>query len=201
MGKAVHPLTGALYLKQVEGIARAGVPIRPATVSARTHSLTANSHFRDLGYIRTGYTDVEDIGIMHIVFTDGSIADILASEVVMGGVNNRLEIMADNHRTICNINPNNAMQSFTPDHKAFKNVYITEKIETCQGWNFMSPDEDWFTGYQHEMNAFYENIESGTQPESDSRLATAVIATVYAAYRSAEQHGIETKVPALGGNE
>ncbi len=40
IGKGVHPLTAALYLKRVEGRARTGRPIRPAAVSARMHSLT-----------------------------------------------------------------------------------------------------------------------------------------------------------------
>ena len=196
MGKSVHPLTGALYLKQAEGIARNGEAIRPATVSARTHRLTADERFRDLGYLKTGYTDVEDLGVMHIVFTDGTVADILASEVVMGGVNNQLEVIADNHRTKCSINPNTAMQSYTPDGEAFRDVYITEKIETRTGWNFMSPDEDWFTSYQHEMNAFYGDIASGSSPESGTPLASSVIATVYAAYLSAARQGREVEIPA-----
>ena len=38
IGKGVHPLSAALYLKKVEGRARLGKPIRPKTVTARTHS-------------------------------------------------------------------------------------------------------------------------------------------------------------------
>ncbi len=195
MGKSVHPLTGALYLKQAEGIARDGKAIRPVSVTARTHSLTADSRFRDLGFLRKGYTDVEDFGVMHILFDDGTVADIVASEIVMGGVNNLLEVVADNHRTKCNINPNTAMQAYTPDPKQFKDIYITEKIETSGGWNFMSPDEDWFTGYQHEMNAFYADMAAGSAPQSGTPLASSVIATVYAAYLSAAQNGVETAIP------
>ncbi len=36
VGKGCHPLSAALYLKRAEGESRNGVPIRPATVSART---------------------------------------------------------------------------------------------------------------------------------------------------------------------
>ena len=195
MGKSVHPLTAILYLKQAEGMGRNGKAIRPATVSARTHRLTADPRFRDLGHLRTGYTDVEDFGVMHVVFDDGTVADIFASDIVMGGVNNLLEVIADNHRTKCNINPNTAMQSFTPDPEAFKDVYITEKLGTRVGWNFMSPDEDWFTGYQHEMNAFYGDINTGRAPEAGTPLASSVIATVYAAYLSAERQGTEVGIP------
>ena len=49
-----------------------------------------------------------------LVFEDGTIADLFASELVLGGVHNWIEMNTSNHRTICNINPNNAMQSYTP---------------------------------------------------------------------------------------
>ena len=68
VGKGVHPLSAALYLKQVEGLADGGAPIRPATVSARTHALTRLPGFRDEGHIRSGYRDVEDLGALHVVF-------------------------------------------------------------------------------------------------------------------------------------
>jgi predicted dehydrogenase len=197
MGKSVHPLTATLYLKQAEGIGRNGKAIRPKSVSARIHRLTADPAFRDLGYLRKGYTDIEDLGVMHILFDDNTVADIFASDIVMGGVNNLLEVIADNHRSKCNINPNTAMQSYTPDPAVFEGIYISEKIETSAGWNFMSPDEDWFAGYQHEMKAFYGNIASGTEPEAGTPLASSVIATVYAAYLSAERQGAEVPVPGL----
>ena len=40
IGKGCHPLTGMMYLKRVEGLARNGRPIRPAAVTARTHQVT-----------------------------------------------------------------------------------------------------------------------------------------------------------------
>ena len=40
IGKGCHPVSTALYLKRVEGESRNGVPIRPATVSTRTHEIT-----------------------------------------------------------------------------------------------------------------------------------------------------------------
>src|ERR1700741_1320683 len=57
IGKAVHPLTAALYLKRVEGRARNGRPIRPVAVSARMHSLTRLDGFADRGFLRTDYHD------------------------------------------------------------------------------------------------------------------------------------------------
>ena len=194
MGKGCHPLSAALYFKQVEGITHNGLPIRPATITARTHAVTRMPGYLNEGHLRTTYTDIEDFALMHIVFEDGTFADIFASELVLGGVHNWIELNTNNHRTICNINPNNAMQTYTPDEKHFKDVYIVEKTETKQGWSSVSPDESWFTGYQHEMEAFYRSAAFGDPVESNSTLAADTIATIYAGYLSAERKGTEVQV-------
>jgi predicted dehydrogenase len=196
IGKGVHPLTAALYLKRVEGRARHGTPIRPAAVSARMHSLTRLKEFEDRGFLRTDYHDVEDFSATHVVFEDGTVADIFASEIVMGGIHNWLEVMASNHRTICNINPNTAMQTYNPAEAQFRDIYVVEKIGTKQGWAPTAPDEDFITGYPQEIEAIYRAAASGERPESDSRLAADCISTVYSAYLSAERKGAEVPVRA-----
>jgi len=194
IGKGCHPLSAALYFKQVEGRARSGKPIRPLAVSARTHAVTRMPGFRAEGHLRTTYKDIEDFAAVHVVFEDGTFADIFASELVLGGVHNWIEVNTSNHRTLCNISPNNAMQTYTPDEKHFKDIYIVEKTETKQGWSSVSPDESWFTGYQHEMEAFYRSVAYGDPVESGSSLAADVIATIYAGYLSAERKGQEVKI-------
>ena len=197
IGKACHPLTAALYLKRVEGRARGGAPIRPAAVSARTHEITRLPAYRDAGRLRVDYDDVEDFGILHVVFEDGTIADIFASEIVMGGIHNWLEICANNHRTICNINPNTAMQTYNPSEEAFRDVYVVEKIGTKQGWAPTAPDEDHFTGFPQEIEAFYRAISDGEPAESDSALAADCMAAIYAGYLSAARNGAETAITLL----
>lgn len=194
IGKGCHPLSGAIYFKRVEGIARDGKPIRPAAVSARTHAVTRMKGYRDEKHLRTTYKDIEDYAAMHVIFDDGTFADIFASELKLGGVHNRIELNTSNHRTICNITPNNAMQTYTPDANHFNDVYIVEKTETKEGWSQVSPDESWFTGYQHEMEAFYRSAAFGEAIESNSSLAADTIATIYAGYLSAERKGTEVAV-------
>jgi predicted dehydrogenase len=194
IGKGCHPLTAALYLKRVEGTARNGKPICVKAVSARTHALTRLENFEDKGHIRCDYHDIDDFSLMHIVFEDGTIADIFASDIILGGTHNWLEVAANNHRTICNINPNTAMKTYNPVDAYFEDVYVVEKIGTKQGWSNPSPDEDWFTGYPQETEAFYRTIAYGDPLESNSSLAGDAISTIYSAYVSAEKAGAEVPI-------
>jgi predicted dehydrogenase len=194
IGKGCHPLSAALYLKRVEGRARNGQPIRPRTVSARTHAITRISDFRDEGHIRRDYYDIDDFAVMHVEFEDGTIADLFASDIVLGGIHNWLEVCANNHRSVCNINPNTAMQTYNPKEEYFHDIYTVEKIGTKQGWTCTSPDEDWFTGYPQEIEAFYRTIAYGDEPESDSLLAADSISTIYSAYLSARRQGTAVDV-------
>lgn len=197
VGKGCHPLTAALYLKRVEGRARNGTRIRPATVSARTHAITQLDGFIDQGHLRADYHDIEDFSVMHVVFEDGTIADIFASEIVMGGVHNWLEVCANNHRAVCNINPNTAMQTYNPHDAQFDDIYVVEKIGTKQGWAPTAPDEDHFTGFPQEIEAFYRTAAYGEPVESNSALAADCISTIYSAYVSSEKKGTEVAVKAF----
>ena len=198
VGKGCHPLSAALYLKRVEGEARNGVAIRPATVSARIHEITRLANFRDEGFLRTGYDDVEDYAQVHITFSDGTIADIFASELVMGGVANWLEVFCNNHRTRCNMNPVNALETFNPREDILQDVYVVEKTSTKQGWSHPAADEGWQHGYPQEFQDFLESCYQDREPLSGIALATDSIAALYAGYLSAERGGAEVKVPLEG---
>ena len=195
VGKGCHPLSAALFFKRAEGVARDGKAIRPATVSARTHEITKLRGFRDEGYLRTAYQDIEDYGQMHVVFTDGTVADIFASELVLGGVANWIEVMANSHRTRCQLNPIDALTTFNPTPEGFRDVYLTEKIETKLGWSHPAPDEAWQHGYPQEFQDFIESIAAGREPQSNGELARDTMATIYAAYLSAERSGAEVPIP------
>jgi len=195
VGKGCHPLTAALHLKRVEGMTRDAKPFRPATVSARTHEITRLKNFRDAGFLRTTYDDVEDYGQMHITFDDGTVADIFSSELVMGGVHNWLEVFANNHRTRCNLNPTDSLETYNPKEEFLKDVYVTEKLGTKQGWSNPAPDEDWQHGYPREFQDFMECVYMDREPLSGGDLARDTIAVLYSAYLSAERRGAEVEIP------
>jgi len=195
VGKACHPLSAALYLKRVEGEARNGAAILPVRVSARTHEITRLPAYRDAGFLRTTYDDIEDYAQMHITFADGTVADIFASELVMGGVHNWLEVVCNNHRTRCNLNPIDALETYNPREDILQNVYLIEKLGTKQGWSRPAPDEAWQHGYPQEFQDFMESIHYSRKPLSGIELARDTIATIYAGYLSAERGGTEVSIP------
>jgi predicted dehydrogenase len=195
VGKSCHPLTAILYLKQIEGMTLHGKAIRPKAVSARTHEITRNPLFMDKGFLRTDYRDIEDYCQIHLVFDDGMVADVFASEIVMGGVHNRLEIFANNHRARCNLSPNNAMELYNPREEQLAEVYLVEKIGTKQGWSTPAPDESFMFGYPQEIQDFMEAVATGRDPKSGMLAASDSVGVLYAAYLSAERKGAEVEVP------
>lgn len=195
MGKVCHPLSAALYLKRIEGIARNGTPIRPKTVSSRCEKITSLPCYRDLGFLRTGYHDTEDHGWMHVTFEDGTIADVIAGEIVLGGINNYVEIFANNHRSRCNLSPIPNLEVFNPQGSQFADIYTVEKINTKEGWTAISPDENYTLGYLTEMQDIITCIAEKKKPQSDMSLACDTISAIYAAYLSDERKGAEVQIP------
>lgn len=194
IGKGCHPLTAMLYLKRVEGKAKNGKPIRPVKVSAKTHEITRLPNYDDKGFIRTDYHDVEDYGFMHITFEDGTVADVITSEIVLGGIYDYVEVFANNHRTRCKLNPTGIMDTFNPSAGQYENIYTVEKISTREGWTQAAPDEYFTMGYQGEFQDFLTCAVKGKQPQSGLELALDTTSAIYAAYVSDECKGREVEI-------
>jgi len=195
VGKGCHPLTACLYLKQVEGRARDGRPIRPASVSCRVHEITRLPGYRDRAFLRTDYDDVEDYSQLHVTFEDGTVADVYATELVLGGVHNWLDVFANNHRTSCRLNPVNLLDTYNPAAAQLRDVYVVEKIGTKEGWSHPAADEEWQQGFYQEIQDFVECCATGRRPQSGALVAHDTVATLYAGYVSAERKGAEVAVP------
>jgi predicted dehydrogenase len=190
LGKGCHPLGGILYLKADEGRRLRGVPVRPSAVLAEVAQLADTETYRRAGlrHLNTvAGADVEDWGAMLVRFDDGTVAQVTAADVVLGGIRNQLQVYGANAVVFCHINPNDAVQAYAPDPAVFAGEYITEKIETKAGWTFPQPDEDWMAGYPAELQDFAEAIAFDREPLSDGALARDVLAVIYAAYLSAAE--------------
>ena len=153
------------------------------------HEITRLPGYEDKGNLRTDYIDVEDFGLMHLTFEDGTVADVFSSEIVMGGVHNWLEVFANNHRTRCNINPMDGLETYNPVDEQFRDVYVVEKIGTKQGWTKPAPDEHWMNGYVQELGEFYRCMAEGRPSFSGGELGYDTVAVMYSAYVSAERRG------------
>ncbi len=197
IGKGCHPLSALLYLKRIEGHVNLGRPIRPVAVSARVHEITRLPLYKDKGYIRTDYKDVEDYGFMHIVFDDGTVGDVITSEIVLGGIYDYVEVFANNHRARCRLSPTNMLDIYNPNHKELAGIYLMEKLSSNEGWSPAAPNENLTMGYQAEIQDFMECIYNRSKPQSGLELAIDTTATIYTAYVSAENSGREESIPII----
>lgn len=197
VGKGVHPLGGALYLKRVEGLARNGKAIRPAKVVSRVHEITRLDSYEDKKLIRTDYHDIEDYGFIHVIFEDGTVADIMTSEIVLGGLYDFIEVFANNHRTKCNISPVSIVDTYNPVDEQYKDIYLVEKLSTKEGWSPCPYDENFTVGYQAQMQDFLTATAAKGKCQSDLDLALDTMAATYAAYVSDQKKGQEVEVPLL----
>jgi predicted dehydrogenase len=186
-----------LYLKRVEGEASTGRPIRPAAVTARVHELTKIRNYRDAGFLRSNYEDVEDYAWAHVVFEDGTVGDVVTGATVLGGINDYVDVFANNHRTRCNINPVGLMETYNPRASQFSDIYVNYGITTNEGWLYPAPDENWMFGYQAEMQDALECVAFDREPIAGLQLAMDTVNVIYSAYLSAEHSGQEISVERL----
>ncbi len=184
-----HPIGAMLYLKQQEGLARGGEPIRPVAVSAEVGDLAriASAARDGKNWIATGWQDVETWAGVIITFADGSRGIAYASDAVLGGMESKLELFLDNGQLKCNISPYDMLQAYTPDAAIFGETYIMEKVSTPAGWTTPLPDEDWSSGHQAMCQEFVAAVAEGRPARADGRLGLAVTRVIYAAYLAAEQ--------------
>lgn len=183
-----HPIGAMLYLKQQEGLARTGRPIRPVAVSAEVGDLTriAGVAEETQPWIVTGWQDVENWAAVIITFDDGSRAVTYASDAVLGGMESRLEIFLSNGRIKCNMSPHNLVEAYAPAPEIFADEYLMEKLSGTDGWSTPLPNEDWSSGQLAMCQDFASAAAEDRPAKSDGRLGLEVIKVVYAAYLAAE---------------
>jgi len=188
MRLGAHPVGGVLHLKGFEGILKHGKPIRAKSVTAEVGQHTKMASFvkEKKKYVVSEWEDVEDWGVMVITFEDDSKATVFASDTVLGGVRNTLNVYLSNAVVNVNINPHDVLQVYAPDPHIFGDEYIAEKLETKAGWNFPSPDDDWMKGFTPELEDFIDSLLLDREPISGIDLARDVVEAIYAAYVSAE---------------
>ena len=89
---------------------------RPAWVVGTVANLTHSEAFLSEAppAIRTGWSDCEDWGALVLGFDDGTVAQISAADIVIGGIQNLLTIYAGRAMINVGTNPNNAVLAYAP---------------------------------------------------------------------------------------
>ena len=180
-----HPLSTALYLKQVEAKAR-GERITVSAVTADTGNVAAALAPAERTYIKANPVDVEDWSALTVTFSDGTKATVFSGDMILGGVRNLIETFTSGGSLFANITPNNHLLSYMTEEEKLANVYITEKVDRKTGWQFVCLEEEWTRGYLQEIQDFMECAATGRQPLSDLALAFKTIKVNYAGYWAAE---------------
>ena len=186
-----HPIGAMLYLKDQEGRARHGGPIRPVSVTAEIADLSRIPAVvkEEQPWIATGWQDVENWASVIISFEDGARGTVWASDGVLGGMESRLEVFLSNCHIKCNLSPNNLVQAFAPDAQVFADEYLMEKVETKAGWSTPIPDEDWSSGHHSMCRDFILAVAEGRPARATGELGLEVVRVVYGAYCSAQEGG------------
>lgn len=183
-----HPIGAMLYLKRIEGQARLGAPIRPVAVSAEVADLSRVRGLEESATrISTGWVDVENWGCATISFDDGSRGVAYGSDVMLGGMESRLEVMGSNFHVKANLSPNDLLRAYAPDETVFEGEYLQEKLDGSAGWSTPMPNEDWTSGQLPMCEAFATDLAQGRPAKSNGALGVDVTRVVYGAYLSAAE--------------
>lgn len=180
-----HPLTAILWLKQKEANAL-GKKIKVKSVLADMGRVTPELSDYEHRHISARPTDVEDMGTAILTFSDNSRATIIATDTLLGGSKNYIELYCNDAVITLNLTLSDLMSTYFLDEERLDNIYISEMLPSKIGWNRPFIEDEIIRGYTAEMQDFMESIYYDREPESGFDLAYETIKIVYAAYMSAE---------------
>lgn len=178
-----HPLSAIIYLKYQEAAHR-GETVTLKSVTADMGVTQACLTEEEKQFIESRPVDVEDQANVILTFSDGTKANVVAGDMILGGVRNLVEVFTNDGSYQPNIAPNNTMMVYHVTQDKLNDVYVTEKVETKTGWQHVFVDEEIARGYVGELQDFMECVVTGRKPQSDFQLAYDSIRAIYAAYLS-----------------
>ena len=181
-----HPLAGMLYLKEVEAQTR-GESITVSSVLADTGVTTRSLREGENQYLAARPDDVEDFGTLTVTFSDGTKCLMLATDVVLGGTKNYIEVYGHDSTLLCNLTPTDLLSTYFSDEEGIQEVKLAEMLPSKLGWNKAFVSDEVIRGYMDELTDFMEAVALGRPPLSTLDLAIRVTKVLYAAYCSAEE--------------
>jgi len=181
-----HPLTGMLWLKQQEAAAR-GETITVKSVSADVGVTTACLTEHEHRHICARPEDVEDYAAVTVTFSDGTKCLTIASDTVLGGSKNYIEVFSNDSALVCNITPTDILNTYFLDEDGLEDVYLAEMLPSKLGWNKSFVSDEVVRGYMGELQDFMECVAYDREPASGFDIAFDTTKIMYAAYLSAEE--------------
>lgn len=181
-----HPLSGILWLKQVEAAAR-NEKIDVVSVTADMGNTGSNLTQYEKRHLTSKPYDVEEFSNVTLTFSDNTKAIIIASDNVLGGTKNYVEIYANDGTLMCNITPADNLKTYFLDQEGLENVMFSEMLPEKTGWNNLFVCDEILRGYVYELQDFAECVAYGRKPVSGFDLAYETIKVIYAAYQSASE--------------
>ena len=180
-----HPLSAILWLKKVEAIAH-GEDIEIDTVFADMSRITPKLTPYEHRHIAANPIDVEDCGTVIVTFTDGTKAVIIATDTLLGGSKNYVELYCNDTAIECKLTMSDMMSTYFLDEDSLDDVYISEMLPSKLGWNHPFLEDEIIRGYTDEMRDFVESVYFNREAKSGFDIAYDTIRVIYAAYKSAE---------------
>ena len=181
-----HPLSAILWLKQQEAETH-GKEIHVESVMADMAMVTPLLTEYEHRHIQARPKDVEDMGTVILKFSDQSRAVIIATDTLLGGSKNYIDLYCNDAAINCTLTMNDMMSTYFLDEHGMDDVYISEMLPSKKGWNHPFLLDEVVRGYVNEMQDFMEVVYEDRAPKAGFRLAYDTVKTVYAAYAAAEK--------------
>ena len=181
-----HPLSGMLWLKQQEAQAR-GETITVKSVSADVGTTTACLTEHEHRHISARPQDVEDYAAVTVTFSDGTKCLTIASDTVLGGTQNTVDVFCNDSALRCQITPPDLLNTYFLDEDGLEDIVLGEMLPSKLGWNGAFVSDEVIRGYMGELQDFMEAVAYDREPASGFDLAYETAKIMYAAYQSAEE--------------
>ena len=181
-----HPLSGMLWLKQQEAQAR-GETITVKSVSADVGTTTACLTEHEHRHISARPQDVEDYAAVTVTFSDGTKCLTIASDTVLGGTQNTVDLFFNDSALCCQITPPALLNTYFLDEDGLEDIVLGEMLPSKLGWNGAFVSDEVIRGYMGELQDFMEAVAYDREPASGFDLAYETAKIMYAAYQSAEE--------------
>lgn len=180
-----HPLSAILYLKTVEA-QTAGKDIYIQSIMADMDQVTPILNDYEHRHILAYPVDVEDFGTVVLTFSDGTKGIVMATDMLLGGSKNYVEVYCNDAVLYCNLTMHNALRTYFLDEQNLEDVYISEMLPSKIGWNEPFLEDIIMRGYVNEMQDFVECVAYGREPLANFQLAYDTAKITYASYMAGE---------------